>query len=573
MLFLPGFTDDKLPVHRNFQTLQQSFDIKLLRVPAFDRSTFQDLLTVVKAYIQSEAEAVSNTRPIYVLGESFGALLAIAVAIECKDVVDRVILINPATSFKRSPWEYIARFLPQIPEGIQQFAPLAFLPVLVNPPSFTLNFTEIQNQLVQALQIPDKIVPIDTLVWKLKFMDEGGSYVEAAGLKNMVQRTLIVTGDQDRFLPSKEEGQRLEKLLYRAKNVGVQNGAHILSQNLGVNLNKIIEDNGFYVQKRNMTSYPNQRRGNNFGKPGPIEVPNKYEFQQDHNSPFFRFSQQTVCPAFFSTSSDGQVALGLRHLPQGEQLLLIGNHQPTVVDFMFIVERIFEERGELIRTFAHPALFVDQPSFNVMQSLFTRYGVLPINPTNMYKVLQSGESAMLLPGGATEAFKDESLKHQLLWPENAEFVRMAAKFGVTIIPVSSTGAEEGEYLLSPQQTLDLPIIGEQLRTMNQMVMKGNQPRAWQGQTETVSLISFPVYKPGLPKRYYTKFGAPIRTQKDWVKDKEKCTEVYRQIKDSVEEGMSYLQTRRTDDPYSEFVPRAMYQLTRGLGEQVPTFSP
>ena len=58
---------------------------------------------------------LSPTRPVYLLGESFGGLLAAAVAIERPDLVDRLILVNPATSFKRSVWPTLGPLLPAVP--------------------------------------------------------------------------------------------------------------------------------------------------------------------------------------------------------------------------------------------------------------------------------------------------------------------------------------------------------------------------------------------------------------------------------------------------------------------------
>ena len=55
------------------------------------------------------------TRPVYLLGESFGGLLATAVAAERPDLVDRLILVNPATSFPRSMWPTLGPLLPSVP--------------------------------------------------------------------------------------------------------------------------------------------------------------------------------------------------------------------------------------------------------------------------------------------------------------------------------------------------------------------------------------------------------------------------------------------------------------------------
>lgn len=55
-------------------------------------------------------------RPAYLLGESFGGVLALAVAQARPDLVDRVVLVNPATSFPRSVWPALGPLLPRVPK-------------------------------------------------------------------------------------------------------------------------------------------------------------------------------------------------------------------------------------------------------------------------------------------------------------------------------------------------------------------------------------------------------------------------------------------------------------------------
>ena len=59
----------RLPVHRlpTTTTLQ-------------DRTPFAGLVAVIADFLRQEVPACPPTRPIYVLGESFGGLLALAVA-------------------------------------------------------------------------------------------------------------------------------------------------------------------------------------------------------------------------------------------------------------------------------------------------------------------------------------------------------------------------------------------------------------------------------------------------------------------------------------------------------------
>eukprot|EP01024_Parvocaulis_polyphysoides_P019775 TRINITY_DN19051_c0_g1_i4.p2 TRINITY_DN19051_c0_g1~~TRINITY_DN19051_c0_g1_i4.p2 ORF type:complete len:190 (+),score=44.38 TRINITY_DN19051_c0_g1_i4:1-570(+) len=189
--------------------------------------------------------------------------------------------------------------------------------------------------------------------------------------------------------------------------------------------------------------------------------------------------------------------------------------------------------------------------------------------------MQLGEATMMLPGGAREALKSvKTEKHQLFWSENAEFVRMAAKFGVTIVPFSSIGAEDGfNEILSSQEVLKIPFIGEQIKKNNQEILRKNNPRAWQGSAEAAPLFVAPLAYPVAPRRYYIKFGAPIKTKKEWVDDKQICTEVYEEVQNAVQDGLEYLQTRREEDPYDELLPRIIYDVNSGFKNQPPTFKP
>ena len=46
-------------------------------------------------------------RPIYLLGESMGGIFALAVAAGRADLVDRIVVVNPATSFPNSIWPIV----------------------------------------------------------------------------------------------------------------------------------------------------------------------------------------------------------------------------------------------------------------------------------------------------------------------------------------------------------------------------------------------------------------------------------------------------------------------------------
>jgi hypothetical protein len=49
--------------------------------------------------------------------------------------------------------------------------------------------------------------------------------------------------------------------------------------------------------------------------------------------------------------------------------------------------------------------------------------------------MESGQDVLLFPGGAKEALNGNK-SYPLYWPDKVDFVRTAAKFNATIVPVA-----------------------------------------------------------------------------------------------------------------------------------------
>ena len=59
-----------------------------------------------------------------------------------------------------------------------------------------------------------------------------------------------------------------------------------------------------------------------------------------------------------------------------------------------------------------------------------------------------------------QAYKGKGEEYRLFWSDRPEFVRMAARYGATIVPFAGVGAEEGfEMLLDPGEIRRLPVLG------------------------------------------------------------------------------------------------------------------
>ena len=68
------------------------------------------------AYLDAEVDVDDPDRPVYLLGESFGAVLALAVAAAKNNLVDRLVLVNPATSYENSIWPRLGPALAKLPD-------------------------------------------------------------------------------------------------------------------------------------------------------------------------------------------------------------------------------------------------------------------------------------------------------------------------------------------------------------------------------------------------------------------------------------------------------------------------
>ena len=116
-VYIPGIDGTGLAAWNQFPMIVRQFALVSLTVPVNDRSSFTHLVDVCVDYLEDLAGQVASHRPIYLLGESFGGLLAVAVAGRCRDIIDRIVLVNPATSYEESVWPQV-RFNLQEDHGI-----------------------------------------------------------------------------------------------------------------------------------------------------------------------------------------------------------------------------------------------------------------------------------------------------------------------------------------------------------------------------------------------------------------------------------------------------------------------
>ena len=288
LLYLPGFDGTILSPFLQFPSLGEEFDVRAMRVDMEDRSSFEELKEAVIQYLLREcrgeegrAENEGSCR-VYLMGESFGGVLATEIALELNrpaytDYLDLrgLVLVNPATSYLRSPLyelgppvadarplfpalndiQYVVALLTKLvplflDEGraMQQLVAILSskgLPSVINDPQREAYMGRVAFDLPNRL----KFMPKDTLKWRLEewlewgcgvfedrlemlqsardSTDDASGDVETYALLKVSQelRTMIVVGELDLTLPSVEEADRLSSEVFRNAYVHVVSGA------------------------------------------------------------------------------------------------------------------------------------------------------------------------------------------------------------------------------------------------------------------------------------------------------------------------------------------------------------
>lgn len=252
-----------------------------------------------------------------------------------------------------------------------------------------------------------------------------------------------------------------------------------------------------------------------------------------------------------------------------------------------VVAKLLKE-GIVVRGLGHPVIFQSpgrgeldgripglvptEPSggggvqFTGNAGNFRAFGAVPVSPRNFYRVLEAGQNALLFPGGVREVFHGKNEAYQLFWPEKVDFVRTAARFNATIIPLSSVGmADSVNMLLDSGEVAKLPFIGESAK-----LFAANVPSARFDTANQDEFFLPPISAPSLPARNYFVFGKPMSTKDLDPKDKEACKRAYLAIQEETKRGISDILEARENDPYKNTPRRLAFE--RFTGNKAPTFS-
>nr|XP_043631558.1 acyltransferase-like protein At1g54570, chloroplastic [Erigeron canadensis] len=571
LLFLPGMDGLGLGLILHQKALRKVFEVRCLHIPVYDRTPFEDIVTFVGETLRYE-HALFPSRPIYLVGDSFGGCLALAVAAHNPTIDLVVILSNPATSFDRTQLQPVLPVLELIPESLTVTIPYLLSTVMGDPIKMaTVNaessrFPDLEKlsnnltSLLPRLQGLSDIIPKPTLSWKLKLLKSAAAYANSR-LHAVKAEVLVLASGKDNMLPSRDEAERLSKELRNCKICYYKDNGHTLLLEDGINLLTVIK--GKLKYRRSW----------------------KHDFVKDYLPPsmseyrsaleghgWFQFA---TSPVMFSTLEDGRIVRGLSGVPDDGPVLLVGYHNLLGLELAPLILGFLREKNVIVRGIAHPELFTNSSTNNEFSyfDMMKVFGALPVTPSNLFKLFSSKSFSLLYPGGAREALHRKGEEYKLFWPDQPEFVRMAAKFGATIVPFGAVGEDDlAELVLDYDDVMKIPVLNDYIRKQNE---EGIRLRTeMEGEVANQDFY-LPGLLPKLPGRFYYKFGKPIRTEgrEKLLKDRENAREVYLEIKSEVENSLAYLIKKREEDPYRGVVNRILNQPFSTPVNQVPSFEP
>ena len=238
-IFLPGMDGTGQLLRAQTEGLESAFDVRCLAIPPDDLNSWEVLTEKVVELIQTEL-ARSPRQSVYLCGESFGGCLALKLVLHSPELFDRLILVNPASSFGTRPWiGWGAQLTRWLPEPLYRSSAVVLLPLLAH-------LGRIGSDDRQALLETVQSVPQKTSIWRMSLLSH--FTVCPVQLRQISQPVMLLAGATDRLLPSLNEVHRLASSLPNPRIVVLPHSGHACLLERGVNLYGVIKEQEFLVE-------------------------------------------------------------------------------------------------------------------------------------------------------------------------------------------------------------------------------------------------------------------------------------------------------------------------------------
>lgn len=246
-IYLPGMDGTGKLLHRQVKKLSQFFKVCCLSFSQDDCSSWNTLVAQTISLIQKELDHHPKFSSVYLCGESFGGCLAIKLALKSPELIKKMILINPASSFTRLPLlSWGSELIQWVPDVLHQTSTLGLLPFLA---ALERMETKDYQTLLKAMQSVSPLV----VSCRLRLLRDFN--VNEAQLKQLTQPILTVASDGDRLLPSVTEGKRLVNCFPNSNLVVLPDSGHACLLETEVDLTKLLQNYNFLPLKTATDEY------------------------------------------------------------------------------------------------------------------------------------------------------------------------------------------------------------------------------------------------------------------------------------------------------------------------------
>jgi len=202
LIYLPGLDGTGKLFYQQEANLAPYCEVRVLAVPLDDRRDWPELTQQVLDLLPGPEQ------PVILCGESFGGCIALLAALAWPGRFRHLVLINPATSWRRQTLlQQGAQGLSILPAFTFRFAALFFMPFLVT-------VSRMKREDRRVLLAILRLVPAETIIHRLKLLDSLNVDDE---LHRLTLPVLLVAGAADRLLPSLAEVKHLAELMPDAR--------------------------------------------------------------------------------------------------------------------------------------------------------------------------------------------------------------------------------------------------------------------------------------------------------------------------------------------------------------------
>ncbi|KAL0685451.1 hypothetical protein Bca4012_052299 [Brassica carinata] len=379
------------------------FDVWCLHIPVRDRTPAKDLVKLIERTVRSEKYRFPN-RPIYLVGESIGACLALDVAARNPDIDLLLILANLATHVNYFMSQPLVGMLNVLPDGVPTLLEEIFGFKHGDP--LTGMIDALMNELAVhqmsgvggwilkdlfaiSTHLPtlSRLFPKDTLLWKVELLKSAVTSANAH-IYAVRAETLILLSGRDQWLLKEEDINRYSITLPKCIVRKLKDNGHFLFFEEGVDLVNIIKCTNLY------------RRGKSHDHLSDYIMPTRYELKKqldDH-----KLLIDATSPVYLSTLEDGKIVRGFEGLPSEGPVLYVGYHMLLGLELGPMITQVLKERNIHLRGHkGHDDLTSSSPSSGLSPAVCSGHAP-PVSALSRHPLFQE-DSRMSSPGGILNA--------------------------------------------------------------------------------------------------------------------------------------------------------------------------